>query len=550
MQSMVPALVAVSRPTDSQLGLLVLFALGIPAAVALLWVISAVTQRRRGLGEGEYGPVRWLFVFASGAKPDILRECPEEEPKFIGLGSAVIVTATMAAVSSTVALTIATGSSWWVIWPIGVLYGGIIFLLDRFLVSQQLNPYRFERDQLPVWWRRDADPRVGTDGVSPGRRRWRSIGRVPAVLLAALPRLALAVVIGVLIAEPLVLSIFEPEVDDRIASIQREIRDRDVAEINAYYDTEIERITGEQAATGGGVDTTAIEAATTDLQAARAALEEIEARLTTAEAAVRDDETLLTELQALLAAEIRGETLCRANGTDCTTGLPGDANNAANRRDAITSAELTLNDARAQRDAIAAERTIKQAQIDTELLPAIDFARSASQSTLDAEQSRQQNAADDRQRRIDAKTTEREEAIAAATIDAAEADGLLYRVEALESITRGDPFAAFDPAPDGTEVPGSNDLNALGLTVWLLRIWILLIDTMPILFKVALSLRSRRPYDALVAAREEASIAKAYEQVDLAYDGLRATRWAGVQGDPSLQLARTPVMAGDDTLQS
>ena len=121
-----------------------------------------------------------------------MSECPEEEPKFVGLGSAVLVTSTMAAVSSTVALTIATGASWWVVSPIGLLYGAVIFMLDRFLVSQQLNPYRFERDQLPGWWRRDVDPRMEADGSAPGRwPRWRSIGRVPATLLDALPRRAI-----------------------------------------------------------------------------------------------------------------------------------------------------------------------------------------------------------------------------------------------------------------------------------------------------------------------------------------------------------------------
>ncbi|HWL41428.1 MAG TPA: DUF4407 domain-containing protein [Ilumatobacter sp.] len=541
MQFSLP-LLAAARPSNGQLGLLALFALGIPASIALLWAVSAVAQRRRGLQPGEYGPMKWLFVFASGAKPDILRECPEEEPKYVGLGGAVLVTTTMAAVSSTVALTIATGAAWWMLWPIGLMYGGIIFLLDRFLVSQQLNPYRFERESLPEWWRRDADPRVGADGAAgtARRRRLRNVGRVPAVLLAALPRLALAAVIGILIAEPMVLKIFEPEVDDKIASIQREIRDRDVAEINAYYDAEIARIAGEEVASAGGLDMSAIDNANADLDAARAELQAIEARLATAEDAVKANEVNVAELQTLLAAEIRGETLCRANGSDCTTGIAGDAQNAAHRRDEIATAELMLADARVQRDAIAAERTVKQGEINNELLPAIEFARNASQSTLDAEQSRQQNAADDRQRRIDAKTAEREEAIAAATIDAAEADGLLYRVEALESITRGDPFRSFDPAT-GAVAEGDGNLNALGLTVWLLRIWILLIDTMPILFKIALSLRSRRPYDALVAAREEASIAKAYAQVDTAYDALRATRWAGVQGDPSLQLDKVDI---------
>lgn len=532
------SLLAATRPTNGQLGLLILFALGIPASVALLWLVSAIAQRRRGLQPGEYGPLKWLFVFASGAKPDILRECPEEEPKYVGLGGAVLVTSTMAAVSSTVALTIATGASWWLLWPVGLLYGGIVFLLDRFLVSQQLNPYRFERDALPDWWRRDADPRVAADGPAPRRRALRTAARVPVVLLAALPRLALAAVIGVLIAEPVVLTIFEPEVDDKIASIQRELRDRDVAEINEYYDAEIARIAAEEVASAGGLDTTAIDDANADLDAARAELETIEARLTTAEDAVKANEVRLAELQALLAAEIRGETLCAANGTDCTTGIAGDAQNAEHRRSEIASQELILADSRAQRDAIAAERTVKQTEISDELLPAVEFARQASQGTLDAETARAQAAADDRQRRIAEKTAEREEAIAAATIDAAEADGLLYRVEALESITRGDPFRSFDSSTGEVAAAGQGGLNALGLTVWLLRIWILLIDTMPILFKVAMSLRTRRPYDALVAAREEASIARAYEQVDSAYDALRTTRWAGVQGDPSLQLAK------------
>ena len=244
MPSMIPTLVAVAQPTDRQLGLLALFALGIPVSFAILWVVSALTQRRTRLQQGEYGPVKWLFVFASGAKPDILRECPEEEPKFVGLGSAVLVTSTMAAVSRTIALKIATGLSWCAIWPIRVLYGGIVFLLDRFLVSQQLNPYRFDRDQLPDWWRNDMDPRFTAGNSGRRWRRLRNVGRVPAVLLAALPRLLLAAVIGVLIAEPVVLSVFQPEVDDKIASIQREIRDRDVAEINAYYDAEIERLGG------------------------------------------------------------------------------------------------------------------------------------------------------------------------------------------------------------------------------------------------------------------------------------------------------------------
>lgn len=130
---------------------------------------------------------------------------------------------------------------------------------------------------------------------------------------------------------------------------------------------------------------------------------------------------------------------------------------------------------------------------------------------------------------------------------------MLPRIEALEDLTRGDPFgrddqtAAVDAAvavpstttsattqatsdstvstsqpatvtdpADVVTAPVTVDrsLNTLGITVWLLRAWILLIDIMSIVFKISLSLRSRRPYDALVAAREETSIVTARKIVD------------------------------------
>jgi hypothetical protein len=68
-------------------------------------------------------------------------------------------------------------------------------------------------------------------------------------------------------------------------------------------------------------------------------------------------------------------------------------------------------------------------------------------------------------------------------------------------------------------------LTTIGKTIWLLRIWILLIDCMPILFKISLSLRSRRPYDALIAAQEEEAIANALKVVDDAYSQLGQEFW-------------------------
>lgn len=68
-ESTIPVLIGASRPSDGQLGLIALFALGIPASIALLWVISTVTQRRRGLRDDEYGPVKWLFCSLRERRP-------------------------------------------------------------------------------------------------------------------------------------------------------------------------------------------------------------------------------------------------------------------------------------------------------------------------------------------------------------------------------------------------------------------------------------------------------------------------------------------------
>jgi hypothetical protein len=44
------------------------------------------------------------------------------------------------------------------------------------------------------------------------------------------------------------------------------------------------------------------------------------------------------------------------------------------------------------------------------------------------------------------------------------------------------------------------------LAVWLVRLWVLILDAIPIGFKVLLSLRSQRPYDALLAAHQAAEM--------------------------------------------
>jgi hypothetical protein len=121
----------------------------------------------------------------SGARPDILDRCETERLKFQSLGIAILITSVMATVSMWFALTSAMGLN-----PIGaffiaLIWGLIILGIDRWLVTS-----------MPP----------------DGSRRW----------AIAVPRLVLAVLLGTLISTPLVLRIFQSEINAQITVIKQQ----------------------------------------------------------------------------------------------------------------------------------------------------------------------------------------------------------------------------------------------------------------------------------------------------------------------------------------
>jgi Domain of unknown function (DUF4407) len=121
----------------------------------------------------------------SGARSDVLKECETERLKFQSLGWAILITSVMATVSMWFALTSVMGLN-----PVGaffvaLVWGLIIMGIDRWLVTS-----------MP----------------SDGSRRWP----------IALPRLLLAVLLGTLISTPLVLRIFQSEINTQIAVIKQQ----------------------------------------------------------------------------------------------------------------------------------------------------------------------------------------------------------------------------------------------------------------------------------------------------------------------------------------
>jgi hypothetical protein len=128
--------------------------------------------------------MRDLLISLSGARLEILQRCPTERLKFQSLGWAILSSSVLAAVSIWFGLSSAIGVNPFLALPFALAWGVIVMGIERWLVTS-----------LP----------------SHGRRRWAII----------VPRLLLAVLLGVLVAAPLVLRVFQPEINAQIAVINQ-----------------------------------------------------------------------------------------------------------------------------------------------------------------------------------------------------------------------------------------------------------------------------------------------------------------------------------------
>lgn len=115
--------------------------------------------------------------WCAGAHQKLVKQFPSEHTKYSGLGGVLLATFVLATLSSGYAVYSVFGNWIWTI-VFAVIWGLIIFNFDRFLVST-MRKY----------------------GVSRRKQIW-----------MAIPRLALACLIGITIARPLELKIFEKEI--------------------------------------------------------------------------------------------------------------------------------------------------------------------------------------------------------------------------------------------------------------------------------------------------------------------------------------------------
>ncbi len=120
--------------------------------------------------------------WCAGAHQKLLNEFPSEHSKYVGLGGVILATFVLAALSSGYAIySVFENWAWTLLFA--MIWGLIIFNFDRFLVST-MRKY----------------------GVSKRKQFW-----------MAVPRIALALIIGLTIARPLELKIFEKEITVKVA---------------------------------------------------------------------------------------------------------------------------------------------------------------------------------------------------------------------------------------------------------------------------------------------------------------------------------------------
>lgn len=128
-----------------------------------------------------------LMARAGGGDGSVLEHLPRERPRFIQMAGVLFTTSGIAVLSMTFALHDAVGAPLAAAIILGLLWGAVIFNLDRFLVIS----------------------------MRPTRKVWHQVG-----IMA--PRFAMAVLLAAVISTPLVLRIFASDIKEELSIIQQQ----------------------------------------------------------------------------------------------------------------------------------------------------------------------------------------------------------------------------------------------------------------------------------------------------------------------------------------
>ena len=363
-----------------------------------------MAARRRRLGDGLAG--------LAGARSDILELAPGARSKFVALGGVLLSTGALAVLSMSFAVHMALGAWWPLAVLVGLGWGFVVVNLDRMLLVGMAHDASLRRN-----------------------------------IVLAVPRVGLALVLGIVIATPLTLQIFHKEIDTQIVALQAEKSDAYQRSLDADA-----RFSGlpelrqqvaleQEIVASDGLADPGLALVHGEVTARQAAYDEAMAR----------------------QRELQARAQCELDGT-CGTGEAGTG--------------TAYQQARAAADAhaavVAATRSDLEAALDA----------SSAAEGRSAEQARADLATN--QAELTRLTEQRTELQAAFDATNEDSGGLLLRLEALSRLS---------------------DTNSL---LWaaqtMLSLLFMCIEVLPVLMKLLLNFSPPTAYDRLAALRDRADL--------------------------------------------
>ena len=149
--------------------------------------------------------IKRFFWLCSGSHLKLLDKLPSEGAKYVGIGATIFFTGIFASIAASYAI-YTFSDNLWLSTFIGIVWGAMIFNLDRYIVSSMRKS-------------------------SSWKKEW----------TMALPRIFLAIIISLVIARPLELKIFEKEIKTELGIINDEIIKAKRDSTNNYYQSLINR---------------------------------------------------------------------------------------------------------------------------------------------------------------------------------------------------------------------------------------------------------------------------------------------------------------------
>lgn len=144
--------------------------------------------------------VKSFFWWCSGASSELLKQCSSESSKYVGIGATVFFTGVFAVLSGAYALYMVF-DNFILAFLFGLVWGLMIFNLDRYIVSSMRKEGRFSKE-----------------------------------FKMAFPRIILAIILSIVIARPLELKIFEKEINAEISIMEQEFLGEQQSAVNVRFE--------------------------------------------------------------------------------------------------------------------------------------------------------------------------------------------------------------------------------------------------------------------------------------------------------------------------